>query len=69
MSQQGQALLFAQLHQKHHPVVLYNIWDAGSALAVEQAGAKAIATGSWSCAAAGRLSGCGRQRFFCSRFE
>lgn len=52
MSQQGQALLFAQLHQKHHPVVLYNIWDAGSALAVEQAGAKAIATGSWSCAAA-----------------
>ena len=28
------------------PVVLYNIWDAGSALAVVEAGAKALATGS-----------------------
>ncbi|KQN60488.1 phosphonomutase [Serratia sp. Leaf51] len=52
MSQQRQALAFSALHQKHNPVILYNIWDAGSALAVEQAGAKAIATGSWSCAAA-----------------
>ncbi|RJT44325.1 isocitrate lyase/PEP mutase family protein [Rahnella woolbedingensis] len=52
MSQQSQALAFSELHQKHNPVILYNVWDAGSALAVEQAGAKAIATGSWSCAAA-----------------
>jgi 2-methylisocitrate lyase-like PEP mutase family enzyme len=52
MSQQRQALAFSQLHRKNNPVILYNIWDAGSALAVEQAGAKAIATGSWSCAAA-----------------
>ena len=28
------------------PVVLYNIWDVGSALAVVAAGAKALATGS-----------------------
>jgi 2-methylisocitrate lyase-like PEP mutase family enzyme len=31
---------------------LFNIWDAGSARTLEQAGAKAIATGSWSVAAA-----------------
>lgn len=52
MNQQSRALAFSQLHQKHNPVILYNIWDAGSALAVAQSGAKAIATGSWSCAAA-----------------
>lgn len=52
MSQQSRAQAFLQLHQKHNPVILYNIWDAGSALAVEKAGAKALATGSWSCAAA-----------------
>ena len=28
------------------PVILYNIWDVGSALAVVAAGAKALATGS-----------------------
>jgi 2-methylisocitrate lyase-like PEP mutase family enzyme len=33
-------------------VVLYNIWDAGGAKALEEAGAKAVATGSWSMAAA-----------------
>lgn len=32
--------------------MLYNVWDAGSAKAVRAAGAKAIATGSWSVAAA-----------------
>lgn len=37
---------FAALHQKGNPVVLYNIWDAGSAGAVRDAGATAIATGS-----------------------
>ncbi len=37
---------FAALHKKGDPVVLYNIWDAGSAAAVSDAGAKAIATGS-----------------------
>ena len=37
---------FAALHVPGDPVVLYNIWDAGSALAVMTAGAKALATGS-----------------------
>ncbi|MGR3636538.1 MAG: isocitrate lyase/PEP mutase family protein [Shimia sp.] len=40
------------LHTPGTPVVLYNIWDAGSAAAVAQSGTKALATGSWSVAAA-----------------
>lgn len=38
--------IFAALHVPGDPVVLYNIWDPGSALAVAEAGAKALATGS-----------------------
>lgn len=52
MTQADKARRFAELHVKGDPVVLYNIWDAGSAKAVAKAGAKAIATGSWSVAAA-----------------
>ena len=37
---------FAALHEPGNPVILYNIWDVGSALAVVAAGAKALATGS-----------------------
>jgi 2-methylisocitrate lyase-like PEP mutase family enzyme len=37
---------FAALHVPGDPVILYNIWDVGSALAVVRAGAKALATGS-----------------------
>jgi 2-methylisocitrate lyase-like PEP mutase family enzyme len=37
---------FAALHVPGDPVVLYNIWDVGSAHAVVAAGAKALATGS-----------------------
>jgi 2-methylisocitrate lyase-like PEP mutase family enzyme len=37
---------FAALHVPGDPVVLYNIWDVGSAKAVAAAGAKALATGS-----------------------
>src|SRR4029453_17972661 len=37
---------FSALHVPGDPVVLYNIWDAGSALAVVKAGARALATGS-----------------------
>jgi len=37
---------FAALHVPGDPVVLYNIWDVGSALAVIAAGATALATGS-----------------------
>jgi 2-methylisocitrate lyase-like PEP mutase family enzyme len=37
---------FASLHKPGNPVVLYNIWDVGSARAVVAAGAAALATGS-----------------------
>jgi 2-methylisocitrate lyase-like PEP mutase family enzyme len=37
---------FAALHVPGDPVILYNIWDVGSARAVAAAGAKALATGS-----------------------
>lgn len=46
------ARAFAALHRPGDPVILYNVWDAGSAKAVAEAGAKAIATGSASVAAA-----------------
>ncbi|MEA3001332.1 MAG: hypothetical protein QOH81_120 [Sphingomonadales bacterium] len=52
MEQAEKARLFASLHRPGEPVILYNAWDAGSAAAVAEAGAKAIATGSWSVAAA-----------------
>ena len=52
MSQADKAQAFADLHRKGDPVVLFNIWDAGSARAVADAGAKALATGSWSVAGA-----------------
>ena len=37
---------FAALHVPGDPLILYNIWDVGSALAVVAAGARALATGS-----------------------
>ncbi|MEO0500273.1 MAG: isocitrate lyase/phosphoenolpyruvate mutase family protein [Pseudomonadota bacterium] len=43
---------FGDLHRKGDPVVLFNIWDAGSAQAVVKAGAQAVATGSASVAMA-----------------
>jgi 2-methylisocitrate lyase-like PEP mutase family enzyme len=46
------ARTFAALHRRGDPVVLFNAWDAGSARVVAAAGAKAIATGSASVAAA-----------------
>ena len=52
MNQAEKATLFAQLHVKGTPLMLYNAWDAGSAKAILEAGAKAIATSSWSVAAA-----------------
>ena len=42
----GQYETFAALHVPGDPLVLYNIWDAGSARAVAAAGAMALATGS-----------------------
>jgi 2-methylisocitrate lyase-like PEP mutase family enzyme len=52
MTQALKARQFADLHVKGDPLILYNIWDAGSAMAIADAGAKALATGSWSVAAA-----------------
>lgn len=52
MSQTRKAKQFAALHVKGTPVMLYNAWDAGSARTIVAAGAEAIATSSWSVAAA-----------------
>ena len=43
---------FRALHVRGSPLVLFNVWDAGSAAAVAAAGAKAVGTSSWSVAAA-----------------
>ncbi len=43
---------FAALHVGGTPLILFNAWDAGSAKAIAEAGAKAIATGSASVAGA-----------------
>jgi 2-methylisocitrate lyase-like PEP mutase family enzyme len=47
---------FRGLHIPGKPLVLFNIWDAGSARAVASGGAKALATGSWSVANANGFS-------------
>src|SRR5256885_14862110 len=52
MNQTDKAKRFAELHVKDAPLLLYNAWDAGSAKSILEAGAKAIATSSWSVAAA-----------------
>ena len=50
--QASKARAFAALHVPGKPLVLFNIWDPGSAKAVTESGAQALATGSWSVAAA-----------------
>jgi len=52
MPQAEFAQTFGSLHTPGKPLVLYNIWDAGGAKALAKAGAAAVATGSWSVAAA-----------------
>jgi 2-methylisocitrate lyase-like PEP mutase family enzyme len=47
---------FHALHVPGRPFVLFNVWDAGTAKAVAASGARAIATGSWSVAAANGFS-------------
>ncbi len=51
-SQKEKAESFRRLHVPGDPVILFNAWDTGTARAIVDAGAKAIATGSWSVAAA-----------------
>jgi 2-methylisocitrate lyase-like PEP mutase family enzyme len=52
MTQTDKYRAFAALHVPGKPVILFNAWDAGSAKAVAEAGAPAIATGSASVAGA-----------------
>lgn len=52
MDLREKAQLFQSLHVPGHPLIVFNIWDVGSATAVAAAGAFALATGSWSVAAA-----------------
>jgi 2-methylisocitrate lyase-like PEP mutase family enzyme len=52
MTQTEKARLFANLHVPGKPLILFNIWDAGSAAAVAASGASALATGSHSVAEA-----------------
>jgi 2-methylisocitrate lyase-like PEP mutase family enzyme len=47
---------FRAFHVPGRPFVLFNIWDPGTAKAVAASGARAIATGSWSVAAANGFS-------------
>lgn len=51
-SQVDKIATFHALHRKGAPVILFNIWDPGSAKAVAGAGAAALATGSAPVAAA-----------------
>src|SRR5882672_8078823 len=51
-SSHEKAKYFHSLHVRGQPLVLFNIWDVGSAKAVARAGARALATGSWSVAQA-----------------
>jgi 2-methylisocitrate lyase-like PEP mutase family enzyme len=52
MTQADKAHAFRAMHHRGNPLVLFNVWDAGSAAVVAKAGAKALATGSWSVATA-----------------
>jgi len=52
MTQKQRAQDFAELHQNDTALVLYNIWDAGSAATLAKSGTPAIATGSMGLAAA-----------------
>jgi 2-methylisocitrate lyase-like PEP mutase family enzyme len=52
MKQTEKATRFAELHVQGAPLLLYNAWDAGSAQAIAEAGARAIATSSWAVAEA-----------------
>src|SRR4051812_38664184 len=56
LSPRQKAEYFRTLHVPGRPLVLFNIWDPGSAKAVAAAGALAIATGSWSVANANGYS-------------
>lgn len=52
MTQTNKVKYFKSLHVAGKPLLLYNIWDAGSAILLGGQGASAVATGSLSVAAA-----------------
>jgi 2-methylisocitrate lyase-like PEP mutase family enzyme len=52
MNQIERARSFADLHKKGDPLVIFNVWDAGTARAAAEIGVKAIATGSYAVAVA-----------------
>ncbi|MGU3780111.1 isocitrate lyase/PEP mutase family protein [Burkholderia metallica] len=52
MSSNDKGAYFRSLHRAGEPLALFNVWDAGSARTAADAGAVALATGSWSVAAA-----------------
>lgn len=52
LTQIESANLLKNLHVKGEPLILFNIWDARSAQAMQEVGAKVIATSSWSVATA-----------------
>lgn len=51
-AQAAKAEALRALHRPGRPLVLYNIWDAAGAREIAEKGAQAVATGSWSVAAA-----------------
>jgi 2-methylisocitrate lyase-like PEP mutase family enzyme len=52
VNQKEKADVFQRLHIKGEPLIIFNVWDAGTAEALAEVGAKAVATGSWAVAAA-----------------
>jgi 2-methylisocitrate lyase-like PEP mutase family enzyme len=51
-AQAEKAQKFAGLHVKSDPLIIFNVWDAGTANAIAEIGAKAVATGSYAVALA-----------------
>jgi 2-methylisocitrate lyase-like PEP mutase family enzyme len=50
MDQTERAVLFRKLHVAGDPLIIFNVWDAGTAKVAAEAGSKAIATGSYAVA-------------------
>lgn len=51
-TQTDKARAFHELHRTGDPLIIFNVWDAGTAKALIEVGAEAVATGSWAVAAA-----------------
>ena len=51
-TQAEKARKFSDFHIKGDPLIIFNVWDVGTAKAAVEAGAEAVATGSWAVAVA-----------------